>query len=64
MFKNMFICVPGMICPISVEQITKKHGGLKQTEEQWQTIFLIASGVHIFGVIFYACFASGEVFAQ
>ena len=52
---------PGMICPITVEQLTKKGGTLEQKEADWQTVFLIASGIHIVGVIFYAVFASGEV---
>ncbi|XP_023335696.1 vesicular glutamate transporter 1 isoform X2 [Eurytemora carolleeae] len=51
----------GMICPITVEQLTKKGGTLEEIEAEWQTVFLIASAIHIFGVIFYAIFASGEV---
>ena len=50
-----------MICPITVEQLTKKGGSLEEIEAEWQTVFLIASAIHIFGVIFYAIFASGEV---
>jgi len=50
-----------MICPITVEQLTKKGGTLEEIEAEWQTVFLIASAIHIFGVIFYAIFASGEV---
>jgi len=51
----------GMICPITVEQITKKHGSIEDIEAEWQTVFLMASSVHFFGVIFYAVFASGEI---
>ena len=50
-----------MICPITTEQLTKKGGTLEEIEAEWQTVFLIASAIHIFGVIFYAIFASGEV---
>ena len=51
----------GMICPITTEQITKNHKDMDTIEAEWQTVFLIASSIHAFGVIFYACFASGEV---
>ena len=50
-----------MICPITTEQITKTHKDKEELAEQWQHVFLIASSVHFFGVIFYACFASGEL---
>lgn len=50
-----------MICPIVTEQITKTHHDRDELVRQWQTIFMIASGVHFFGVIFYAIFASGEL---
>merc|ERR1712038_646133 len=59
----------GMICPITTEQITKKHSGPaadpelqhKLLMQDWQHVFLIASSIHFFGVIFYAIFASGEL---
>jgi len=51
----------GMICPITTEQITKDHKDRDELISQWQTIFCIASGIHFFGVIFYAVFASGEL---
>merc|ERR1711953_1459889 len=51
----------GMICPITTEQITKNHRDRDELISQWQTIFCIASGIHFFGVIFYAVFASGEL---
>ena len=50
-----------MICPITTEQITKNHKDRDELISQWQTIFCIASGIHFFGVIFYAVFASGEL---
>jgi ACS family sodium-dependent inorganic phosphate cotransporter-like MFS transporter 6/7/8 len=30
-------------------------------EYEWSHVFLIASSIHFFGVIFYAIFASGEL---
>ena len=49
-----------MICPITTEQITKKHDNIDQVFDEWQHVFLIASSIHFFGVICYAIFASGE----
>ena len=49
-----------MICPITTEQITKTHRDRDELIRQWQEIFCIASGIHFFGIIFYAIFASGE----
>ncbi|CAG0889202.1 unnamed protein product [Cyprideis torosa] len=46
----------GMICPIVVEKLT-----VNETADDWQTVFVIASCVHFFGVFFYAIFASGEL---
>lgn len=51
----------GMICPITTEQITRDHKNTDELILQWQTVFCIASGIHFFGVIFYALFASGEL---
>lgn len=31
-----------------------------QSREEWQWVFLISSGIYMFGAIFYAVFASGE----
>ncbi|CAK9296156.1 unnamed protein product [Gordionus sp. m RMFG-2023] len=44
----------GMICPIVVEKITKH-----ETSEEWKKVFLIASIIHFFGVVFYGIYASG-----
>ena len=60
-WKYNFIPLLGMICPITTEQITKTHGSRDELIHQWQEIFMIASGIHFFGVIFYAIFASGEL---
>jgi len=51
----------GMICPITTEQITKNPVSHDQLMVEWQHVFLIASSIHFFGVIFYAIFASGEL---
>ena len=51
----------GMICPIVTEQITKGHRSKNMLEYEWSHVFLIASSIHFFGVIFYAIFASGEL---
>merc|ERR1719412_3591357 len=51
----------GMICPIVTEQITKDHRSKNMLEYEWSHVFLIASSIHFFGVIFYAIFASGEL---
>ena len=56
-----FSNILGMICPITTEQITKDHKNTDELILQWQTVFCIASGIHFFGVIFYALFASGEL---
>lgn len=33
----------------------------EQTPESWSLVFRIAAGVHLFGISFYAIFASGEL---
>ncbi|VDO06447.1 unnamed protein product, partial [Rodentolepis nana] len=44
--------ISGILCPVIVEYITTKY--------QWMWVFILASSIHFFGVIFYAIFASGE----
>ncbi len=51
----------GMICPITTEQMTKDHSSKETLTTEWHHVFLIASGIHFVGVIFYGIFASGEV---
>lgn len=53
--------ISGMVCPIVTEQITKNHSTHHLIEVEWHHVFIIASSIHFFGVIFYAIFASGEV---
>ena len=58
----IFSTPAGMICPITTEQITKNPtGDHDDLMVEWQHVFLIASSIHFFGVIFYAIFASGEL---
>lgn len=54
--SNGFGTLSGMICPIVVEEFTKKS-----TAEEWQLVFLIASIIHFLGITFYGIFASGEI---
>ncbi|XP_047002784.1 vesicular glutamate transporter 1 [Schistocerca americana] len=48
--------IAGLICPIAIDNITKDH-----TRDSWKTVFIMAAMVHLFGVTFYALFASGEL---
>ena len=43
------------MCPIITEQL------IDDWMMEWQHVFLIASSIHFFSVIFYAIFASGEL---
>jgi len=45
----------GMICPLLVSYLTRD-----KKVSDWKQVFIIAACIHIFGVIFYAIFASGE----
>nr|CAG4643905.1 EOG090X04X8 [Lepidurus arcticus] len=54
--SNGFGTLSGMFCPIVVESLTKE-----KSVSEWQTVFVIASVIHFFGVGFYAIFASGEL---
>lgn len=49
------------ICPITVQHILVKHDSMEDFTAGWQIVFLKASSMHLFGALFYACFASGEV---
>lgn len=53
--SNGFGTFAGMICPIVVENLTRKGN-----KEEWAHVFVIASVIHFIGVIFYGIFASGE----
>lgn len=32
-----------------------------ESEENWRIVFVLAACVHLFGIVFYAVFASGEL---
>ncbi|CAH0392613.1 unnamed protein product [Bemisia tabaci] len=55
-FTNTFSCLPGMISPILA-------GYLVQHKEaaEWKSVFLITSGVYVFGAVFYGIFADGNI---
>ena len=54
--------ISGLICPIVTELITNNgYGSYDDMMVQWQYVFLIAFGIHVFSVLFYAKFASGEI---
>ncbi|XP_033199011.1 vesicular glutamate transporter [Bombus vancouverensis nearcticus] len=48
--------IAGLLVPFFVDNITEK----KDTQS-WRNVFIIAACVHIFGVIFYGLFCSGEL---
>ena len=51
----------GMICPVTTQRLTEDHSSRWRIHLEWETVFVIASFIHFFGVIFYAIFASGEL---
>jgi len=53
--SNCIATLPGIFSPILVGFIT-----VDETQEQWQIVFFIAASVYLFGLVFYAIFASGE----
>ncbi|XP_018906661.2 sialin isoform X2 [Bemisia tabaci] len=55
-FSNTFATIPGIISPMLAGYLVQN----KQPSE-WQNVFLIASGIYLFGAIFYGIFADGEV---
>ncbi|XP_050541052.1 vesicular glutamate transporter 1 [Daktulosphaira vitifoliae] len=54
--SNTFATIPGIVSPM-LAGIIVKH----KSAEEWQWVFLIASGMYLFGAIFYGVFASGEL---
>ncbi|KAK5646078.1 hypothetical protein RI129_004542 [Pyrocoelia pectoralis] len=54
--SNTFATIPGIVSPILTGYIVSTP-----TEFEWQIVFFISSAVYLFGCIFYAIFASGEV---
>ncbi|VVC38183.1 Major facilitator superfamily,Major facilitator superfamily domain [Cinara cedri] len=53
--SNTIATIPGIISPMLTGFIVKN-----KTAEEWKLVFLISSGLYLFGAIFYAIFASGE----
>ena len=49
-----------MVCPIATQRMTENQEELT-SHEAWQNVFIMASTIHVFGVLFYAAFASGNV---
>nr|XP_054485134.1 sialin isoform X2 [Agelaius phoeniceus] len=53
---NSFATIPGMVGPVIAKSLTHNN-----TVEEWQMVFYIAASINLFGAIFFALFASGEV---
>nr|XP_047933410.1 sialin isoform X1 [Anser cygnoides] len=53
---NSFATIPGMVGPVIAKSLTHNN-----TVGEWQTVFYIAASINLFGAIFFALFASGEV---
>ena len=49
-----------MVCPIATQRMTEDEEHMT-THDAWQHVFITASTIHVFGVIFYAVTASGDV---
>ncbi|KAL7675952.1 hypothetical protein ACOME3_002211 [Neoechinorhynchus agilis] len=52
--SNSFGTIAGLLSPIVSQLMTRKG-----TREEWARVFVIASLLHLIGIVFYACFASG-----
>ncbi|XP_026804633.1 vesicular glutamate transporter 1 [Rhopalosiphum maidis] len=53
--SNTFATIPGIVSPMLAGIIVQN-----KSAEEWQWVFLISSGIYMFGAVFYAIFASGE----
>lgn len=53
--SNCLATVPGIISPLVVGIITPN-----ETQEEWRVVFFIAASIYLFGLLFYASFASGD----
>ena len=42
-------------------EITKQCGTVGNCYEKWQLVFLIVASIHIFDIVFYLIFGSGEL---
>jgi len=52
--SNTFATIPGIVSPMLAGIIVQN-----KSAEEWQWVFLISSGLYLFGAIFYAIFSSG-----
>lgn len=59
--SNGFGTLAGMLCPVVVQEITIDKKNFKKLSHEWHEVFQMAGFIHIAGVIFYYCFASGEL---
>ncbi|VVC37041.1 Major facilitator superfamily,Major facilitator superfamily domain [Cinara cedri] len=53
---NTFGTIPGIISPLLTGIIVQR-----QSAEEWKWVFIISSGLYVFGGLFYAIFASGKL---
>lgn len=74
-FSNTFATIPGIVSPIISGYIVTtpvgdivaifKNNFLRpvcfQTVEEWRIVFYITSAIYLFGCVFYAIFASGQL---
>ena len=51
----------GLLVTFVTAEVTKGCGSVGDCYEKWQLVFAIAASVHIFNIVFYSIFASGEV---
>ena len=68
--------IAGLLCPLALDRMTrervctleisafrcisKRFHLFIQTPTEWARVFILAGAIQVFGVIFYAIFASGE----
>ena len=56
----VYLFSKAMVCPIATQRMTEDEEHMT-THDAWQHVFITASTIHVFGVIFYAVTASGDV---
>ncbi|XP_050431830.1 vesicular glutamate transporter 1-like [Adelges cooleyi] len=54
--SNTVATIPGIVSPMLAGLIVQH-----KSAEEWQWVFLIASGMYMFGAVFYGLFASGDL---
>ncbi|XP_076438728.1 sialin-like [Babylonia areolata] len=55
--SNSVAAVTGFLSPVVVGVVTEE----RQTRAEWQIVFYLAAAVYLFGAVFYAIFASGDL---